>query len=254
MKLNLDQIEARLQAFVENRLMFFPWARRQNALAQLVVAAMQENLATGPGGVLTAPNNYVLSIHPQNLAAWQSSPDVLTTLADVLTTAVREAGLTFAAPPVIRLAADPAVPLDEMRVTATILGANGEGTTAVLPALTAPEEPPADSCPANAFLIVNGAETYPLRQPVINIGRRLDNHVIVNDPRVSRAHAQIRAVRGRYILFDLNSSGGTFVNGQPVHQQTLKPGDVISLAGVPMIYGEDTPPKDSDTTAFYPER
>jgi pSer/pThr/pTyr-binding forkhead associated (FHA) protein len=61
------------------------------------------------------------------------------------------------------------------------------------------------------------------------------------DPRVSRAHAQIRAIRGQYVLFDLNSTGGTMVNGRRVHQCALKPGDVISLSGVPLIYGEEIP-------------
>jgi pSer/pThr/pTyr-binding forkhead associated (FHA) protein len=43
------------------------------------------------------------------------------------------------------------------------------------------------------------------------------------------------------VLFDLNSTGGTYVNGQRIYQHALKAGDVISLSGVPVIYGEDTP-------------
>lgn len=64
--------------------------------------------------------------------------------------------------------------------------------------------------------------------------------------RVSRTHAQLRAVHGHYVLFDLNSTGGTYVNGQRISQHALKAGDVISLSGVPLIYGEDTP---ADETA-----
>jgi pSer/pThr/pTyr-binding forkhead associated (FHA) protein len=75
----------------------------------------------------------------------------------------------------------------------------------------------------------------------------LDNHLILDDPRVSRAHAQLRAVQGHYVLFDLNATGGTYVNGQRITQYTLKPGDVISLAGVPIIYGEDNPVEDDPT-------
>ncbi len=56
---------------------------------------------------------------------------------------------------------------------------------------------------------------------------------------------ELRAIRGRYVLFDLNSTGGTFVNGQRITQFTLRPGDVISLAGVTIIYGEET----TDVTA-----
>jgi hypothetical protein len=41
------------------------------------------------------------------------------------------------------------------------------------------------------------------------------------------------------MIFDLQSSGGTYLNGEPITQAELNPGDVISLAGVPMVYGQD---------------
>jgi pSer/pThr/pTyr-binding forkhead associated (FHA) protein len=77
---------------------------------------------------------------------------------------------------------------------------------------------------------------------VINIGRRLDNHVVIDDPRISRNHAQIREIKGRFVIFDLNSTGGTYVNGDRINQSVLYPGDVISLAGVTLIFGQDLPP------------
>jgi pSer/pThr/pTyr-binding forkhead associated (FHA) protein len=88
--------------------------------------------------------------------------------------------------------------------------------------------------------------------PIINIGRRPENHLMIDDPRVSRFHAQIRASKGSFILFDLNSTGGTSVNSQPVTQRMLSPGDVISLAGVPLIYSQDTPESDTGATAALP--
>ena len=100
--------------------------------------------------------------------------------------------------------------------------------------------------PENAFLIVEGVKVFPLALPVINIGRRLDNQLIIDDPRVSRNHAQLRTIKGRYVVFDLNSTGGTFVNGQRTSQSVLYPGDVISLAGVALIFGQDNPPPRPD--------
>jgi pSer/pThr/pTyr-binding forkhead associated (FHA) protein len=70
----------------------------------------------------------------------------------------------------------------------------------------------------------------------------LENQLVIDDPRVSRNHAQLRAIKGRFVLFDLNSTGGTFVNGQRTSQTVLYPGDVISLAGVALIFGQDNPP------------
>jgi pSer/pThr/pTyr-binding forkhead associated (FHA) protein len=51
--------------------------------------------------------------------------------------------------------------------------------------------------------------------------------IVIDDPRVSRNHAQLRDT-GRFVLFDLNSTGGP-QNGQRTSQTVLYPGDVISL-------------------------
>lgn len=96
-----------------------------------------------------------------------------------------------------------------------------------------------DAIPENAFLLIEGVRVLPLKGSVVNIGRRLENHVVIDDPRISRQHAQLRAIRGHYVLFDLNSTGGTFVNGQRTTQTVLYPEDVISLAGVILVFGQD---------------
>jgi pSer/pThr/pTyr-binding forkhead associated (FHA) protein len=100
--------------------------------------------------------------------------------------------------------------------------------------------------PEEAYVIADGAKVIPLTREVINIGRRLENHVVIDDPRVSRSHAQLRAIKGRYVIFDLNSTGGTFINGQRITQSVLYPGDVISLAGVTLVYGQKNPPPRPD--------
>ena len=88
-----------------------------------------------------------------------------------------------------------------------------------------------------AFLIVDGKRVIVLDQPVTNLGRKKDNHVVITDEHVSRYHAQIRQISGRYLLLDMNSTVGTSVNGRKIEQTFLKPGDVISLGGVPVIFG-----------------
>ena len=95
--------------------------------------------------------------------------------------------------------------------------------------------------PEDAFVIVDGIKVIPLSQPLIRIGRRLENNLVLDDPRVSRTHAELRAINGRYVLFDLNSTGGTYVNGVKITQSVVYPGDVISLAGVSLIFGQDSP-------------
>jgi pSer/pThr/pTyr-binding forkhead associated (FHA) protein len=90
-------------------------------------------------------------------------------------------------------------------------------------------------------LILEGRRHVPLVKPVVTIGRALDNDIVIDDPRVSRHHAQLRLRHGHYMLYDTGSSGGTLVNNQPVSEVILNAGDVISLAGAQIIFGEDRP-------------
>ncbi len=100
--------------------------------------------------------------------------------------------------------------------------------------------------PEDAFVIIDGVKVIPLTQPTVSIGRRIENTIVIEDPRVSRTHAQLRAINSRYVIFDLNSTGGTFINGQKTTQGILYPGDIISLAGVILIYGQKNPPPRPD--------
>ena len=114
-----------------------------------------------------------------------------------------------------------------------------------------PEVGPAE-IPEEAFLIIEGVKVFPLTQAIINIGRRLENTLVIDDPRVSRKHAQLRAINGRYVLIDLDSTGGILVNGRRTTQSVIYPGDVISLAGVEMIYGQKNPPPRPDLKETWP--
>jgi pSer/pThr/pTyr-binding forkhead associated (FHA) protein len=90
------------------------------------------------------------------------------------------------------------------------------------------------------FLIVGGSRVVLLKLPVIKIGRKKDNDIVINNEFVSRYHAQIQSIDGEYFIMDLKSTVGTSVNGERVQQICLKPGDVISLGGVPLIFGLGT--------------
>jgi pSer/pThr/pTyr-binding forkhead associated (FHA) protein len=98
-----------------------------------------------------------------------------------------------------------------------------------------------DVIPQNAILIIEGVIVHSLKESIINIGRKLGNHITIDDPRISRQHAQLRAVNGHFVLFDLDSMGGTFVNGQKTTQIVLYPDDTISLAGVTLVFAQDNP-------------
>ncbi len=93
----------------------------------------------------------------------------------------------------------------------------------------------------DAFLTLENKTVVLVNLPIFNIGRRIENNLVMNDPRVSRIHAQLRPMNGNYVLFDLGSTGGTFINGRRIEQSVIYSGDVISLAGVQLIFQQKVP-------------
>ncbi len=72
--------------------------------------------------------------------------------------------------------------------------------------------------------------TFPLEGDQLTIGRDASNGVAINDAEVSRKHTRLSFQGGKYVVEDLGSTNGTFVNGQRLAGPVvLKPGDVVSL-------------------------
>ena len=63
------------------------------------------------------------------------------------------------------------------------------------------------------------------------IGRSSACQIVLGDDTVSRRHAELRFRDGRWLLRDLDSSNGTFVNGRLVTEAEVRRGDVIHLGG-----------------------
>jgi len=76
---------------------------------------------------------------------------------------------------------------------------------------------------------------YEIEQAAI-LGRLDSNDIPVHDTKASREHAKIYKQGSQYAIVDLNSSNGTFVNGDKITKRMLKPGDVIGIGLVRLTF------------------
>lgn len=94
---------------------------------------------------------------------------------------------------------------------------------------------------AASKLVLQGGEQsgeWPLTKDTISIGRMPESDLYLKDDgRVSRQHAVIHRAPTAFILTDLNSSNGTFVNGAPITEPTvLHPGDQIRVGRTELTF------------------
>jgi hypothetical protein len=210
---------------------------------------MSDGVRKDSGGRSIAPNQFALTLHPraaQDLV--RQAPDIQVQLSEGLVRAAKRSGYELAEEPNITLAADPTLGPYEVRVIAWHSSNPLEFTQSMS---REPGTTPG-KLPGGAFLILDNGQHFPLDRPVINIGRRIDNQIVLEDQHVSRTHAQLRVRDGRFVVFDLGSTGGTKVNGRKIKQHILRQGDVITIAGMRLVYGEDPGGPPDTSTAYMP--
>ena len=92
----------------------------------------------------------------------------------------------------------------------------------------------------------NAGAVYELKDVVV-LGRALDCQVHIRDLTVSRRHARITQVDDRFLVEDLGSGNGTFVNDHAVRQHMLTPGDVIRVCNARFEFQDIERPADAVT-------
>ena len=79
--------------------------------------------------------------------------------------------------------------------------------------------------------------TLPLKPgSAITIGRSPTNDLPMPDPSVSGEHCRIKSEDGAFVVYDVQSTNGTLVNGQQVQRHPLRPGDVITIGAISMKF------------------
>jgi Protein of unknown function (DUF3662)/FHA domain len=210
----------------------------------------------GQGRILV-PNDYVVELGDHD---FERIEDWTAELGDELAAMVREhaaeAGYSFVGPVTVRFERHEEVRVGVFRIrSAKTAGeptppsrpANSPltytaQTPAAEPAPGAPRPAPAGAYPLRPRLIVSvgGDESaHFLTHAVTVIGRAPESDLRVDDPRVSRRHAELRYSGGAVELIDLESTNGLSVNGTPARSVILQDGDRIDVASTTMIFRRD---------------
>jgi hypothetical protein len=234
MKKRLSHFEAIAQRLVEGSFgRLFGESLQPQEIGSRLAKAMEDSEQNGE-----VADSYRVLLNPaDHQSLHRRDPELAHKLSAYLVQLAQQANLTLQQQPDVEIVADPSLGRQSVLVEAEHSQPTG-GSTEYL-ARNGEERTQHLLKAVDAFLIIEGKRHVPLDQPIMSIGRRTDNDIVVDSPAVSRQHAQLRWRYGRFVIYDLGSRGGTAVNGQPVAESVLHAGDVITLSGVPLIYGEE---------------
>jgi Domain of unknown function (DUF4388)/FHA domain len=89
-------------------------------------------------------------------------------------------------------------------------------------------------------LVVGGQETsFPLTRDTYTMGRHRNNDIVISDPKVSSFHARLDRSPEGFVLVDLKSRNGSYVNGSRIESAQLSTGDEIRLGTAHLAYKVD---------------
>lgn len=104
----------------------------------------------------------------------------------------------------------------------------------------APLVPEQRGQPAPAELVVSRGPDEGLHYPVPNaglsIGRRRESDIVLDDPTVSRVHAELTVREGGFVITDSGSLNGTYVNRRPVDVGELADGDEVWIGKMRFVF------------------
>lgn len=200
-------------------------------VARALERAMFEQKIVGPSGVEVA-NAYVARVHPTDFdrfASFRSS--VEKEAAAYLNRRAVEEDFRPIGQIRVELQADPRVAKSFVRADARFEDTD-EPTIIAEVEQTRRFAPVRGTRPTRTLLVAaeDGQQTV-VSAHAVRIGRGVDNDLVIRDVRVSRQHASIEPAPDGWVVRDLQSTNGTFVDGRRIEETGVRPGSEVSLGG-----------------------
>ncbi len=235
-----DQIENRIKELFEKGSDLWPRANRKAIMISQFCEALRQHILEDPECLKNSPTEIKVFMSPENIREWTKLDDWSKTVHTAFLDTVIEMNCKPEVMPDFSLIARNSLAIHQ--IVFTFEGCQRQpGNTGVIRLSKTGSSTSQKVKPDSGRVLLNLEKTIPMEKAIINIGRRNSNDIVISDLRVSREHAQIRKTREGYMLFDVGSSGGTFLNGTRITSSELKSGDVISLAGYTLIFTHEKP-------------
>lgn len=246
----LQRFEHRLQSMYDGGFArAFKSDLQPTEVASAVQREMDDKAAIVAQGRTLVPNDFVAEISQADFERLVGvyADNLSIELATLAREHAREQGYSFVGPVRIRFEPAPDLTVGMFRVRSGVIrGTTVEDGEIRRPASDIPS--PHQGFPGSPRLLVSteghgpGAaaqRTFPLTSPLTILGRGTDCDLRLVDQGVSRHHAEIRVEDGEVVLVDLDSTNGTFVNGQPIRRVSLTDGTRVTLGRTTLVFRRD---------------
>ena len=248
MKINLDKIEEKLKHIFENSLLTVSFNQLHQHLVKDLSNIIIKVHQVDDDGNIIAPNDFIIYLSDDMVQSINKQSELVGDLSKTLQELISDTGIITLVPITISFNTDPDLGHNDYKLEYSFSNSAVENTS-VFEYKNQVDEIKESIPPINAYLIFDD-QINPITEPVFNIGRGDGNDLIIENRFISRAHAQIRYINNGYVIFDLNSTGGTYINGKRIKQYNLKPGDVISLSKTDIVFGIENESTLADTSKY----
>jgi hypothetical protein len=240
----LQAFEKRLGGLVEGAFAkVFKGDVQPAEIASALQREADDRKAIVAAGRVLAPNDYVVELGDHDYARLEEWAEPLgAELAAMVREHAAESGYSFVGTVQVRFELHPDVGTGVFRVRSSQVATTEPAAPPVAVPARPPRPAPDGAFPLRPRLIVavgDEESAYFLTHPVTVIGRAVESDLRVEDPGVSRRHAELRYADGEVELIDLGSTNGVTVNGKPAGRSPLRDGDRIDVASTTLIFRRD---------------
>jgi hypothetical protein len=253
----LDSLESMIAGAVEGTFSrLFRSEVRPVEIARKLAREMEEHRSHSLSRTYV-PNEYKVFLSPRDRDRFSDYEDALgAELGGYLLEHARREGFALVSSPVITFESDDRLGLGEFGIQTRNVrpaeeaqperepererGADpGAGNTMIYSTAARLSEPLRETAAVRnrrAFLVHEGRRLV-IGADGLTIGRSRSCDIVVDDPNVSRRHAEVRPRGGSWIVTDLGSTNGSLLNHSQIHgSEVLKPGDEIEVGSSLILF------------------